>query len=944
MALDFAQPFTDMANYDDAADQLPSQPRQQWQLTELDTLRQARITGPVAVPAFALSSVLSLAETFATSMIPDSLLPDDALEEFLTKHGGSFGEFFTRTRGGSQAVGDIAGIFIPATLATKVIRSKQWFDKLQKIPGVSKTVARNLWSTGQSNQALFARSFQQAYAIGKKSRANSTALAPAMAAKKAKNLKRSIYDTFIEGVAQDLTIAATMHSSDFLFPEEMSTADNFKFIGGANAVVDLAAAGIAHRAWQKGIAAAWGAGRGEAKTFADTLIQEAGVNRVGHRGIRMAAAATFLQQADSLHASADAAGQTLETTVAKAEQTAATADISRITDRIFTDNPYPGITQTATIRHIENAPELQTVLAANRVDPNLGIGLKSFEHLTDERIPDVLSAQSRRVQKLREEYAKTSELYKRAAKREESKLRKPRSTLLANKLDKLQQEGLEIKGLTPQVIELDGTTTVGATRAPIFQDGERSLRSFGDLETGLISGDSMFVARADGRVVKQPKQQDVSFDIAADGSLTGDVLPMTPEFWASLSHMERTGIQDAAQKTLERLNPETWAGAVIDPETVHFTQLDFLIEAGTNNPGLMAKIIGGGSLEDLQYLSIIKKFDAFQDLRAQMINNPKSASSSIYQTLDNRMVALNLPRRDSPMALFFERQAALLGEEKLPLSTIVRNLSEVEQGIKSVLELAPEAPIQLETAGNMLKLPRDRKPVLAIHQNTDFRSARTTEDLIMRAAQAKAEQHEILTTGAAHAPLIAVALAELARRAPVIKAAREALWSTVEGTKISTGIGDFISQQSHRYREIPAYKSFDLATSMMDAANKKGIQTFLQSPTKHNAAMTYQQTFDQILLRESEADLDYAQNAIRVLRQGWDIHPTTPFREIKGPKGETQFQMLLKGASARNKALYEKLNPGQDISGESKNSRFNHRWNRDADCPHAESEGCFILN
>ena len=93
---------------------------------------------------------LSIIDTFAESF---GLLDDRELEDTISRVAPEFGEFFNENRDALGLAGDLIGLFIPATIATKAIRTTGFLGKL-----ANKTLgpgSQKFFSTGKSNQKLF---------------------------------------------------------------------------------------------------------------------------------------------------------------------------------------------------------------------------------------------------------------------------------------------------------------------------------------------------------------------------------------------------------------------------------------------------------------------------------------------------------------------------------------------------------------------------------------------------------------------------------------------------------------------------------------------------------------------------------------------------------------------------------------------------------------------
>ena len=167
--------------------------------------------------------IANIADTFASSLIP-GVGPDD-FKNWLDKNGGEFGRFYNAHHAGIEAAGGLTGAFLPGMFAAKAVRSGGFIAKLAE--GVlGKEAAGFVTSTGKSNTVLFEGLFQQARLRSESTVVTNLAHDASWLPAKGKAMARSVGDTLIEGAATEVAIAATMHSNDFLFPENWTVGDN----------------------------------------------------------------------------------------------------------------------------------------------------------------------------------------------------------------------------------------------------------------------------------------------------------------------------------------------------------------------------------------------------------------------------------------------------------------------------------------------------------------------------------------------------------------------------------------------------------------------------------------------------------------------------------------------------------------------------------------------
>ena len=180
----------------------------------------------------AAGTVASTADTFLESF---GVLDENQMEEYFQQNTPDFGQFFTDNRQGLQIAGDIAGLFIPGMIGAKAVRTTGFLGKM-----ATKTFGKKVTpflSTGKRAQDLFRPSIDEARRLAATKHTYTISRADHLRHINSKLLRRKVADSIIENVAGDLLIAATMHESEFLFPEEFSLMDNLLMFGIPNAVI-----------------------------------------------------------------------------------------------------------------------------------------------------------------------------------------------------------------------------------------------------------------------------------------------------------------------------------------------------------------------------------------------------------------------------------------------------------------------------------------------------------------------------------------------------------------------------------------------------------------------------------------------------------------------------------------------------------------------------------
>ena len=886
------------------------------QIAQRGVLQATELKGLEAFGASVPAIILGMVDTFAESL-SFGLVEDDDLEDYLLTANPRFGQFFKESRAGFGAIGDVLGAFIPGTLALKAVRSKSFFNKASNVLG--KDYARFVTSTGKSNQELFAKNFQEARLLGTKGVTNLKApgLSNFTAAKR-KALGRSVADTLIETVAADMAIAATQYKSDFLFPEEMSLADHLAWGLGTTGVVGGIAHLIASSTMRKGIQQAVRQGRSDVETIADIINTQVAGNVLGNRGTAIAARSFLLEEANERLAKAQASGDNISREAALRETTALEQQLKDLTDKAFQDSPIEGVTTSVQLgKDLSASSFIKTALAAYKNDPNLGIGLRSFEAFSRE---ELISFNSRfdtvlgknKVNRIlaKQEFLRiTKTISDREAKgltatKTQNKTRKR----LANKWQKLSNEVDSMERTVPIVVEIDGTTSVSSSRATMFQDGARNIANHPEGVSSVKVNKQDFNAMSDGRLAITPEQKKLSIELDETGGIINPSLKnVTPDVWQSMSHLERTASFDAMQNTIERisLNIDAWKGMTITPQS-HFTQIDFALEMVKRNKDAAINKIGGlTTIEDLQFQSLAGKFEAFQRLRKQAVDAQVAGRPTIYSDLDNMARALNLPKDSHPIMMLFEKSQVLDGT--IPLSSIVKDLDDIQVALKDMLGIPQTKQLQsIQLDSSMLNLPRDRRPMIAVMENIDNRGATTRADLQEQVYIERGTQAAILQQ-ARNAEMVQAVMGVLNDNLQTVAVAKAEVRTVIEGNLAEGDLLKNFVQQSFRFRDQDAFRAFDTITDLSDKVVDKLIENTLKTTLiREGSDINVQASFSNILRGEKRVDLDSLMSARHSLGAGWDVSKA-PFQATRGKSGETMFHVLLDPKSQRNKDIWRQM-------------------------------------
>jgi len=887
---------------------LPNNPRRQLMLAQQSTLGQASVTRGEKAAAFLPATLLSMADTFIETF---GIVDDNELEEFTEKNLGRFGQAINAAReSGAQVVGDIVGTFIPGALAVRAVRAQGKLAQLaERTLGEG---SKKFFSTGLSNQELFEKNFQVARVLASKGVNNFAANKTFVAGRKAA-LRRSLADTLIEGTAAEAAIALTMNESEFLFPEEFTLADHLGFFAGTNALVGVGSSLIARRTFRNGVRAATRDFRGQATNPRGVPISDAPGNIQGERGNAIAARSLLLDDTLREINAARAVNDEEALSAALKTETALKQQLAELTRRSFQDSPVENVTRSVTFRNVDDAPEIKTMQAAYLRDPNLAVGLRSLEKFdTDAR----LGFESRLATKLerdRVEFKETrrelEELQanidkrkgKQPTKRQADKLRR-----LKNKSEMLRTEIDDLEGTVATVVEIDGTTSALAGRAPIFQDGPRQLASRVD-ETVAAFDETDIIAHNNGQISVGKNARNVSFTLDKDlnfDDVDGVAKLLDEGEWADLTHEQKTAVWDALNDRARQIDPDKFEGFNLAPDA-HFTQIDFVAQLVGHEHGdaILRQIKGADDLEELTFRSLEGKFREFQFMRDEAARARAKGQDHIYQNLENVAKALNLPSDNSSILRFFA-QSEVVGEVA-ELRTLVGNMDGLRDALRAVDEIpATEELSNAVFRGSMMELPFDRRPVMAVVRNNENRAGLQVQDLSAAVAQQRAEIGRRLRE-TPNTVMVKAIMDSIDGNQEAVQVAKKELHNVIHGNEGTTLFTRPLVQQQFRFRDDPAFRSFDFVTDLSDKAGDNSMERLL-NPQKFGLEGTnHRERFNAVLSRGSEMDLDTLMLARHSIGAGWDVAEDF-LVETVGANGERMFNIAL-DASDRNKRIWRQM-------------------------------------
>lgn len=885
---------------------------------------QLRATSRSLLEGVAMSlpgTLLASADTFLESF---GILEKNDMENYLRKEMPDFGNFFVEHRKGLGAAGDLVGAFLPGMVAMKAVRQGSWLAQgATKLFGEGAT---KLFSTGAPNAAIFENTFQKLRSVVQTTGVANIEQIPGFTLARKTGIMRSIADTVIEGVAADALIAGTMHSSDFLFPEEMSTVDNIVFAGATNLLFGAAGGLIARRDFVRGVNAVLDEPLSRAAKDAGLRMTDVVSNIPGMRGPAIGMHAELLWRQQAAAKAAFAQADDASRSAMAANITATEESLKNLTLKAFQDSPIPGVTHSVNIKNVD-APEIKTVLNAYKQDPKIGYNMLSYEMWDEElvnslpvRLKDYVEsvsatakADSSEFKLMNDETTRLVDNGKSLTVKQEDRL-----TRLRNKVAQSQSRAEDAMRTVGVAVEVDGTTRGLTGRGRMFQDGTREFRLKGDNETIAKADGKNLTSFASGEVhVHDPDS--IDFEVLPTGqfkAVGGVSQRIDNESFQQLTHYQQTAVWDTLQKSLERINPDTQFEKVLKPlaniskrdvDSMHFTQLDYKLALAKQH---YVQFSNFRNVDELEFASFGKKFDQFQTIWQEVGAAQRAGREHEFSGragLENLARSLNLPTDNHATIRFMQSQT--LPDQPVKLTDVVNNMDELRSALKKIDEFeGPEQPNHM-LSGNMLNLARDRKPVIAMMKNNDNRAGINVEDLMAAMTATRAWQMTKLRQS--ESPTVVGMMQFIEDNMPAILQAKKELTTLVHGNEIEGSISKYLVQQSHRFRESPAFKPFDFITEMMDKLVDNHMERLL-NPEKFGIenAMPHQQHFNALLSRGAEADLDSFMTARHSLGAGWVVNADEPLHAFATQTGETMYQIRL-ADHGTNKRIFETMFPGQ---------------------------------
>lgn len=416
----------------------------------------------------AASIAAATVETFGSSL-SFGMLDDNFVEQYYK--GSEFGDFYTHNKDWAKTVADLGTFFIPGTLAMKAVQKGSTAYKAMQGLGMTDKYANLIFTSGMETGTAMKMIQNRAVDFAKKTGTVdwSRTTGPAFWRDNAANLlKTGVVDSVKKNIAFELGVAATMHTSDTLFPDDWSVVDHVAL--GA----PLIGAGVGLEYFfmrhNLGRIAQVAGEQGLATRFADQNLSElTAVSRWGQRDIALTQQSHLLYKLDEAQKNGalgtlnDAERRELNSNIA-ASKNIITGERDANIKLLATDKPY----DTVTIKWDMGDRELSVVSSHLDGSPYDFLGVVSVEPISTtsgRAVGDFRSARQGRLNSLTREIKELrSEVTKAEARGD---IADPKHL---RELNAKRKEYKEIQQLTPVVMDPYGVKTDARQRGTIFQD------------------------------------------------------------------------------------------------------------------------------------------------------------------------------------------------------------------------------------------------------------------------------------------------------------------------------------------------------------------------------------------------------------------------------------------------------------------------------------------
>ena len=557
----------------------------------------------------------------------------DMLEGRLKEHLPAAYDFLEQNRGGIELMSGLAGVIVPGTLAIKAVNSTiRIAQALRQVP-VAGRLLNDVAKLDKARAAVLARDVELAAKSGVR---DSTFQTDLLRQELVKNLRgATIGKGFREGVAAELSIYLTQNQSGFLFPEEMEWYDHALFsAAGVGATVGLEL--ILMRKLLRSSMATSGKLAGEFLNPAQ-LVQTDIISRPGQRDATVTMHAMNNAALDEKRITLTAENPVGATNLGKDQvqsQTAIRTTLKSQAAEIVADNISPQTTLSeeqlnSVVNHLKRAPAdwvgVKHIQPYETPTSHLG-RVKNLEGRTDKL---------RKEAQQHLEDSNSDEAHKLFAEIREFETWQPMIFRQGTWVP-LEDDFARISDIVKHV-------PIKSERSPLTGLFTKSFANAFDPTTGKkldMFVDEDFNMFLPGKRTNSEKFEDLtSYEISAVYSLYNDILEGTAVLGKELVHVTKND---------------------------HFTRLDAITEAISRGRLQKEKVTlpEGLDFDDIEMLSINKKFSAYQRLRVRGRQAPDEALQFSLPSASPSHInyALNLPGGEfgtpAPLVRWFEDHLA----------------------------------------------------------------------------------------------------------------------------------------------------------------------------------------------------------------------------------------------------------------------------------------------
>lgn len=812
-----------------------------------------------------------MADTFGTSL---GLLEEGELLAGVQDSFENFGDFYARNAEAVKVASDLTGMFIPGMAAMKIFRAGSFLQRAVT-GGKRSSFLNSVFTSGQNYDSVLRGVRARDLFLAQSGTLNFADDAVRQGLVR-QALTTKLADTVKETLAFEAGVYATMNTSDVLYPDEMSTVE----LLALNAVFPGAFA-IGEGMFLNRLVRA-SAQRPELADIAKNVRNPLNVpldqiiSRPGQRDLDLTVLG--LSRVTANQASQEATEPIAASTL-NAQALAYRAEIQQKSSLLLADSVLPGLTKSE--RLDKKSPQVRTIVKGIEDDPTVMLGAFDAQTFPATGVLNEAKIKTPLLEKRRGAIKKI----KRAG------AAKGLTQAQVDEISKLQREIDTIESAQFQVLEIDGTLSIAGDRKPIFQDSPTPIETFrptaetGDFRnffttTKPPAGKGQQIAFTEDGILQLPRVQ--GKDVA--------------DRFNKLSIYNTTAVWGVVQEAMEKFKPGK--GTVQLSKDDHFTRIDYALglldKHGDNVVRDIAMPRGIKNTNDLQFLSLNKKFEAFVKRREEIdkFAGSKLASPEVVMNFNDLTRMLNLPRMatEEPHPVFkvfenlYQQGDRTFEEARLFTFDQFKRLTQEEAFFPEITSFMNK---DMAMMGRMMAQDTTRSPVLLTKRPVD-RDLFNRDMLVQRAAQMRAETIQLFTQAeAAGANLVATLFKELSSKPELVRQAQK-VDRLIEGTQKGTGL---IGTQQRARGETATIQSAQMVEELTDKAFRIETAKLLDPHTR---------VWTQLRAPANRAQLTSFNTYVNARRQGWDLEPDVA--QIEG--GNIQFKLAV---TDRNAERFERL-------------------------------------